>query len=145
MGPLGPGLESPHFLKTNVEIQVVEGTVPKSKQRNTGQSLGERRKSQASSWGSPCLTSQFTVGRGGCLRTERSQLRAVRGPCTSLFPTQNSASCSHGAGMQPCWHWENRSEVMRIFLRRFFRRGSQHLLWAFYVLGRRQCLPVQSP
>lgn len=49
MDPLGSGVESPHFLNTNVEIQVVEGTVPKSKQRNTGQSLGERRKSQASS------------------------------------------------------------------------------------------------
>ena len=99
MGPLGPGVES-HFLNTKVEIQVVEGIVPNSKQRNTGQNLGEGRKSQASSRGSPCLTSQLTVGRGGCLRTERAQLRAVRGACPSLLllKTLPAAASVQGCG-----------------------------------------------
>ena len=123
------------------------GIVPESEQRNTDRAEpGERGECLSQAQGGLHTWLQGHSGEKSlvCLQTECSRLRPARGMCTSLCPSQYSASCSRSSWRQPCWHWENRREVTRWFFC-LGRRGHQHLLQAFYALGGLQCHPTESP
>lgn len=125
-------MKYPHFLNTTVTpipgSRHSRGNDPKSEQRNTGQSLGERRKSQSSSRDSPCFTSQFTPGERS-LPLDRVRRSHVHQPLPySVFCRKKLVDAA-----LPARGKKKRMEVMRYIF--CSGRGGKRFRWALYRTG----------
>lgn len=106
MGSLGPGEEYPHLHNTTITVIFgfghCRGNDSKSEQRQTDRAKPEgEEKVTVKLMGFSVL--HFTSGERSLPldRVYYTQLRAVKGVCTSLFPTQYSVTCRHSSWMQP--------------------------------------------